>query len=108
MDQTSGISAESNTEPVYTLGIASKLSEISVHSIRQYIDNALIIIYTTTTKRHLFSQVYIHRLKCIKKQLSTMGLNFAGIKTLYSQIPCWSILPCSAESREKSKVYQSK
>ena len=75
MDQTSGNAVARNTEPVYTLGIASRLSEISVHSIRKYIDYNLIIPHTTTTKRHLFSQVDIMRLKCIKKQLSEMGLN---------------------------------
>ena len=107
MDQTSGNSAASNTEPVYTLGIASKLSEISVHSIRQYIDNGLIIPHTTTSKRHLFSQVDIKRLKCIKKQLSQMGLNFAGIKAMYSLIPCWSIHPCSVETRKKCDSYYS-
>ena len=33
----------SNTEPVYSLGTASRLSEIPAHSIRQYVDNGLII-----------------------------------------------------------------
>jgi len=107
MNQTSGNSIASDRDPVYTLGIASKLSEISVHSIRQYIDNGLIIPHTTTTKRHLFSQIDIKRLKCIKKQLSTMGLNFAGIKALYSLIPCWSIRPCSVDTREKCEAYYS-
>ena len=107
MDQTSENSAASNREPVYTLGIASKLSEISGHSIRQYIDNSLIIPHTTTSKRHLFSQVDIIRLKCIKKQLSEMGLNIAGIKALYSLIPCWSLHPCSVDTREKCEAYYS-
>ena len=107
MNQPIENNTPSSTEPVYTLGIDSKLSEISIHSIRQYIDNGLIIPHTTTTKRHLFSQVDIKRLKCIKKQLSQMGLNFAGIKALYSLIPCWLIRPCSVESREKCEAYYS-
>jgi len=89
MDQTSGNSAVSNTESFYTLGIESKLSEISVHSIRRYFDNSSIIPHTTTAKRHLFSKVDINRLKYIKKQLSHPGLNFAGIKAIYSLITCW-------------------
>ena len=32
-------------DPVYTLGIASKLSGIPAHSIRQYIDRGLLIPY---------------------------------------------------------------
>ena len=97
----------SSTEPAYTLGTASKLSNISVHSIRQYIDHGLIIPHTTTSKRHLFSQVDILRLKSIKIQLSTMRLNIAGIKAMYSLIPCWLIHPCSIETREKCEAYYS-
>lgn len=107
MNQSIGNNVVSNTEPVYSLGTASRLSQISVHSIRQYIDNGLIIPHTTTTKRHLFSQVDIMRLKCIKNQLLQMGLNIAGIKALYSLIPCWSIHPCSLEARKKCDAYYS-
>jgi len=32
-----------STTPVYTLGVASDLSRIPVHSIRQYIDKGLMI-----------------------------------------------------------------
>lgn len=95
------------TEPVYTLGTTSKLSAISVYSIRQYIDNGLILPYVTNTNRHLFSFVDILRLKCIKKQLSENGLNIAGIKAMYSLIPCWAIHPCSIESRQSCDAYYS-
>lgn len=96
-----------STQPVYTLGTASKLSNISVYSIRQYIDNGLLLPYVTSTSRHLFSSVDILRLKCIKNQLVTLGLNIAGIKALYSLIPCWSINDCSSEVREKCDAYYS-
>lgn len=67
MNQSIENNKVNNTEPVYDLGTASKLSEISVHSIRQYIDNNLIIPRVTNLKQHLFSQIDIERLKCIKK-----------------------------------------
>ena len=107
MNQPIENSIVTNTEPVHSLGTASRLSEISVYSIRQYIDNGLIIPHTTTSKRHLFSQVDILRLKTIKKQLVEMGLNIAGIKAMYSLIPCWLIHPCSNETREKCEAYYS-
>ena len=105
MDQTSGNSAVSNTESLYTLGIASKLSEISVHSIRRYFDNGLIIPHTTTAKRHLFSKVDINRLKCIKEQLSQTGLNFSGIKAMYSLITRWKASRKVEECRNKDGIY---
>ena len=47
---------EQSSLPLYTLGIASQLSEIPAHSIRQYIDEGLIIPFKLESKRHLFSQ----------------------------------------------------
>lgn len=95
------------TSPIFTLGIASKLSDTPAHSIRQYIDKSLLLPFTTKTGRHLFSQVDITRLKCIKAHLKGEGLNIAGIKVMYSLIPCWAIKKCSLEDRENCDAYLS-
>ena len=96
-----------STEPLYTLGVAARLSSTSVHSIRQYIDKGLIIPFKTKTKRHLFSEVDILRLKCIRKYLDEQGLNIAGINALFSLVPCWIIKPCTKEDRESCDAYTS-
>ena len=97
----------SDVEPLFTLQIASKLSKTSVYSIRQYIDHGLIIPYRKKTNRHLFSQVDIARLQWIRKNLDEHGLNFAGIKTLFSLIPCWVIKPCSPDEYNNCNAYLS-
>lgn len=94
-------------EPLYTLRIASKLSSISVYSIRQYIDRGLIIPYKTKTNRHLFSDVDILRLIYIRKYLDELGLNVAGINALFSLLPCWLIKPCSKGDRENCEAYSN-
>jgi len=96
-----------STLPVYTLNIASTLSEIPVHSIRQYIDKGLIIPFKKVSKRNLFSQVDIQRLRYIHKLLEDDGLNIAGIRTLMAVIPCWAIRKCSEEDRGKCQAYIS-
>jgi MerR family transcriptional regulator, heat shock protein HspR len=93
--------------PKYTLGVASKLTEIPTHSIRQYIDKGLLIPYRTDTNRHLFSDVDIQRLHCIKNYLEVQGLNVAGIKTIFSLIPCWAVKPCTPQDRIKCNAYQN-
>lgn len=95
------------TNPVYSLGTTSRLSEVSVYSIRQYIDNGLILPFITEKKRHLFSEVDVLRLKCIKKHLREGQLNIAGIRAMLSLIPCWAIHSCSMESRESCDAYYS-
>jgi MerR family transcriptional regulator/heat shock protein HspR len=99
--------AVSSTTPIYTLSVASDLSGIAVHSIRQYIDKGLIVPFSKQTNRHLFSQVDILRLKYIYKLLNEDGLNIAGIRSLFSLIPCWAIRSCPVEDREKCQAYNS-
>jgi MerR family transcriptional regulator/heat shock protein HspR len=96
-----------STTPVYTLSTTSTISGIPIHSIRQYIDKGLIIPFKKESKRNLFSQVDILRLKYIHKLLNDDGLNIAGIRTLLAIIPCWAIRQCSDEEREKCLAFQS-
>lgn len=95
------------TRPLYTLGIASKLTGTPAHSIRQYVDRGLLIPYRTETNRHLFSEVDILRLKCIRKYLDEQGLNIAGINAIFALVPCWHIKPCSEEDRNDCEGYHS-
>ncbi len=94
-------------EPKYTLSVAARLSETAVHSIRQYIDKGLILPFKTETKRHLFSDVDILRLKCIRGMLDNQGLNIAGVKAMYSLVPCWVIRPCSVDDRKDCDAFHS-
>ena len=95
---------ESN-KPVYTLGVASQLSEIQAHSIRQYIDMGLIIPFKLESKRHLFSQNDINRLKLIQGLIHDRGLNFAGVRALMAMLPCWAIRGCSESDRGSCGAY---
>jgi MerR family transcriptional regulator/heat shock protein HspR len=97
----------SSTNPVYTLSIASVLSEIPVHSIRQYIDKGLIVPFKKESERNLFSQVDILWLKQIHKLLNENGLNIAGIRSLLALIPCWAIKKCPKEEQEICQAYHS-
>ena len=92
-------------DPIFTLSIASRLSGVPSHSIRQYIDKGLLIPFRTEKNRHLFSEVDISRLKCIRKMITDGGLNIAGIKAMYSLIPCWEIKPCSIKDRSTCEAY---
>lgn len=96
-----------STTPVYTLSTTSSLSKIPAHSIRQYIEKGLIIPYIKESKRNLFSQVDILRLKYIHKLLNEGGLNIAGIRALLALIPCWAVRNCSDEERKNCQAFHS-
>jgi len=96
-----------NTEPLYTLSVASRLSGISVYTIQQWINKGLILPFKTPTRRNLFSDVDIKRLQNIRGLIDEHGLNIAGIKALYALIPCWILKPCSDKDRKVCLAYDS-
>jgi MerR family transcriptional regulator/heat shock protein HspR len=102
-----GDSHSKSTEALYTLSVASKLSDTPTHSIRQYIDKGLLLPFKTKTNRHLFSEVDILRLRCIRKHLDIQGLNIAGINALFALVPCWVIKPCTENDRLNCDAYNS-
>ena len=96
---------EDGNLPIYTLGVASRLSGIPSHSIRQYADMGLIIPFKLESKRHLFSQRDIERLKLIRDLIHERGLNFAGVRSLMAMLPCWAMRNCSETDRSACGAY---
>jgi len=102
---TEAASVLESNRPVYTMGVTSQLSEIPAHSIRQYIDMGLIIPYKLESKRNLFSQNDVGRLKLIQGLIHDKGLNFAGVRTLMAMLPCWAIRECPENDRRSCAAY---
>ncbi|MBC8216615.1 MAG: MerR family transcriptional regulator [Candidatus Marinimicrobia bacterium] len=94
-------------KPLYALRVASELSKTSIYSLRQYVDAGLILPYKTSSNRRLYSQVDIKRIHCIRKYLDDYGLNIAGIKAIFAQVPCWLLKPCSEADCRQCDAYTS-
>lgn len=95
------------TKPIYPLRVAAELSGTSVYTLRQYADLGLVLPYKTQKNRRLYSQVDIKRLLCIRKYLDGYGLNIAGIKAIFAQVPCWLLHPCTKEDQAGCDAYSA-
>lgn len=94
-------------EPVYPISAAAKMLNISVHTLRMYEKENLIIPYKKTTNHRLYSQSDIERIKCIRNAINESKISINGIKTIFSMMPCWDYIGCSDEDREKCPAYNS-
>ena len=91
--------------PAFTIGTVSRMLDISVHTLRMYEREGLIIPTKKDSNHRLYSQSDIDRLNCIRKAISEMKYSIPSIKTLYSMIPCWTIVNCSESEKKICPAY---
>ncbi|HOK02057.1 MAG TPA: MerR family transcriptional regulator [Spirochaetota bacterium] len=95
-------------EPVYTIGVAAAKLGVSVHTLRLYETEGLIIPYKTDSGRRLYSDLELEKVKCIKKMIQEEGLNFEGIRRLLAFVPCFKLRKCNTSHGAKCPAYNIK
>ena len=92
-------------EPIFPISAAAKLLNISVHTLRMYEREGLVITFKKKSNHKLFSKADIKRIECIRRSINELKISINGIKAIYSLIPCWEIIKCSNENRKICKAY---
>ena len=96
---------DSQDIPIYSIGSAARKLGVSVHTLRLYEREGLMLSFKTPTKRRLYSESDIERLKCIRRAITEEKIGIAGIRHLQAMIPCWEIVQCAKERREACPAY---
>lgn len=87
-------------EPRYKISEAAKILGISVHTLRMYEREGLIIPFKKSTNQRLYSEEDLERLRCIRNAINESKISIEGIKRIFSLIPCWAVVKCSIEEGE--------
>lgn len=96
------------TEPIYPIGVVSRLLGISVHTLRMYEREGLIITSRgTNQKNRLYSATDLERMQCIRDAITKKKFSIPAIKAMLSLIPCWEIVQCSENERLNCPAYNS-
>ena len=96
---------ENSEQPMFPISTAARMLKISVHTLRMYEKEGLIIPFKKETNHRLYSRADIERLNCIRKAINEFKISISGIKTIYSLIPCWQITNCSDEDRQNCNAF---
>ena len=86
-------------DPVISIGVLARRVGLSVSAVRRYENEGLIIAHRMGSGHRLFSHEDIDRVRHIRHMIADLGLNFEGIRRMQALLPCWDLLPCSAEDR---------
>ena len=92
-------------QPIFPISTAARMLKISVHTLRMYEKEGLVIPFKKVTNHRLYSRADIDRLNCIRKAINEFKISISGIKTIYSLIPCWQITNCSEAERQNCNAF---
>ncbi len=91
---------------IYPIGVVAKKLNVSVHTIRLYEREGLILVRKENGRR-IFSEKDVERLRCIRNMIVEKGLNLQGIKRILAFIPCWRLNPnCSVKDYKTCPAYE--
>jgi MerR family transcriptional regulator/heat shock protein HspR len=93
-------------EPVFPISTAAKLLNISVHTLRKYEKEGLIIPFKKSSNQRAYSENDIERIRCIRKTINDDKISINGIKTILSMVPCWKITQCN-ETGEACQAFSA-
>jgi MerR family transcriptional regulator/heat shock protein HspR len=94
-------------DPVISIGVVARKAGLSVSAVRKYENEGLVIAHRTESGHRLFSHEDIARVRHIQHMIQDLGLNIEGIRRMQALLPCWDLLPCSAETRKQCPAYEN-
>jgi len=93
-----------SVERWYTIGTAARILGISVPTIRLYEREGLILPLRKPSGHRLFSDGDLERIRCLRRTINEKKIGIAGIRTLLSMVPCWSLRGCPPEARSTCRA----
>jgi MerR family transcriptional regulator/heat shock protein HspR len=98
-------SEQTPNTPLFSIGTAARMLSVSVHTLRMYEREGLIIPFKKPSGHRLYSRGDIERLTCLRRAITEEKVSIEGIRRMLSLIPCWAILKCSERDREVCSAF---
>ena len=95
------------TEAKYSIGVAAKMLGVSVHLLRVYENEGLLLSERTATLRRFYSDLEIEKARCIRQMINQLGMNFEGIRRLLALAPCFSLRDCGEKKNTGCPAFSS-
>lgn len=96
----------SQDEPIFTIGMAAKLLGIHQRTLRNYEQRGLIQPVRRGKWRH-YSMRDINWVECLREMIHVHGISINAVKKLLTYTPCWNIIDCPFEKRQRCSAFFS-
>ncbi len=92
--------------PIYSIGSVARRLGVSVQTLRLYESEGLILSRKSNGGQRRYSELDILRLECIREAIVHEKMSIAGIRRMQALAPCWSIIHCSEEQKNRCPAYR--
>ena len=96
----------SQDEPIFTIGMAAKLLEVHQRTLRNYEESGLVKPKRKGKWRY-YSMRDIKWIECLREMIHEHGLSVNAVKKLLKYTPCWNIIDCPFEKRQRCSAFFS-
>ena len=91
--------------PTFSIGEVAEMLNISVETIRLYERRGLLLTVKSDNSQRVFSESDVERIRCIRSAINEHKISIEGIRRIQSLVPCWELIQCPNEQREKCPAY---
>lgn len=93
--------------PILSISAAAEIVGISVHTVRMYEREGLLIPYKEAGKQRRYSANDIERMRCIRQIINDEKMSIEGIRRMLALIPCWAITRCTKKDQKNCEYFSS-
>lgn len=96
----------SQDEAIFTIGMAAKILGVHQRTLRNYEESGLVKPIRKGKWRY-YSMRDIKWIECLREMIHVHGISINAVKKLLSYTPCWNIIDCSFEKRQRCSAFFS-
>ena len=93
-------------EPIFTIGMAAKILEVHQRTLRNYEESGL-VKPARRGKWRYYSMRDIKWIECLREMIHNHGISINAVKKLLAYTPCWNIIDCPFEKRQRCSAFFS-
>ena len=101
-----GYTMISQDEPIFTIGMAAKILEVHQRTLRNYEESGL-VKPARRGKWRYYSMRDIKWIECLREMIHEHGISINAVKKLLAYTPCWNIIDCPFEKRQRCSAFFS-
>lgn len=93
-------------KPMFTIGMVAEMLHVHPRTVRNYEANGLVKPVRKGSWRY-YTMRDVQWIECLREMIHTHGVSINAVKKLLKYTPCWNIIDCPFEKRQRCSAFFS-